>query len=132
MHMYILQLQLRRLKLLKIFRCYYGGYEPNYEQLMQRHYCILRKIGARLIIMSNSSHGFGQIKGTTKKQNAIYPNVQVCLFRRNDRQLLWETTSRPDGSYAFRNISAGMECFVVGFDPVKQLNIVSQDSVVPK
>lgn len=76
--------------------------------------------------------GFGQIKGATKKLGANYSPVPVCVFKRSNRQLLWETTSKPDGSYMFRNIAVGLECFVVAFDPNNQYNAVIQDNVVSK
>ena len=86
--------------MLKIFRGFYGGYTPNYAKLAERGYKILNKLPKPMITISNSDQGFGQVKGTTKKQNAIYANVQVCLFKRSTRQLLWETKSKSDGSYS--------------------------------
>jgi hypothetical protein len=76
--------------------------------------------------------GFGKIKGTTKKVGINYSPVSVCVFRRDNRQLLWETTSKADGSYAFRNIAEGLECFVVAFDPNEEYNAVVSDKVVAK
>ncbi|WP_151800817.1 hypothetical protein, partial [Acinetobacter junii] len=75
--------------------------------------------------------GFGRINGTTKKLGVNYTPVPVCLFRRDNRQLLWETVSKVDGSYAFRNIALGLECFVVAFDPNNQYNAVIQDKITP-
>ena len=43
-----------------------------------------------------------------------------------------EITSKADGSYAFRNIAVGLECFVVAFDPNNQYNAVIQDKVIAK
>lgn len=85
-----------------------------------------------IITVLDADQGFGQIKGTTKKIGVNYAPVPVCVFKRSNRQLLWETTSKADGSYAFRNIAAGLECFVVAFDPNNQFNAVIQDNVVPK
>lgn len=90
------------------------------------------KLPKPIITMSSADHGFGQIKGTTKKVGANYSPVPVCLFRKDNRQLIWETKSKADGSYAFRNIAVGLECFVVAFDPNNQYNAVIQDNVVPK
>ncbi|WP_151800819.1 hypothetical protein, partial [Acinetobacter junii] len=75
--------------------------------------------------------GFGRINGTTKKLGVNYTPVPVCLFRRDNRQLLWETVSKVDGSYSFRNIALGLECFIVAFDPNNQYNAVIQDKLTP-
>ena len=117
--------------MLKIFRVFVGGYAPNYSKLAQKKYAII-KIPKPIIAVLNSNQGFGQIKGTTKKVGANYSPVPVCVFRRDNRQLLWEIKSKADGSYAFRNIAVGLECFVVAFDPNNQYNAVIQDNVVPK
>lgn len=98
---------------------------------MQRNYAIV-KLPRPIITVLTANQGFGQIKGTTKKVGANYSPVPVCCFRRDNRQLLWETTSKADGTYAFRNIAKGLECFVVAFDPNNQYNAVIQDNVVPK
>lgn len=94
-------------------------------------YAIIR-LPKPIITVLNSDQGFGQIKGTTKKVGANYSPVPVCAFRRDNRQLLWETTSKSDGSYLFRNIAVGLECFVIGFDPNEQYNAVISDKVVAK
>lgn len=85
-----------------------------------------------LIVTQNTNQGLGQIKGTTKKVGVNYAPVPVCVFRRDNRQLLWEIRSKPDGSYAFRNIAKGLECFVVAFDPNEEYNAVISDKVVAK
>jgi len=117
--------------LIKLFRFFCDGYHTNLVELQARGYknLILPK---RLIIALNENQGFGQIKGTSKKVGANYSPVPVCVFRRDNRQLLWETTSRADGSYAFRNIAKGLECFVVAFDPNDEYNAVISDKVVAK
>jgi len=89
---------------IKIKRIFIGGYIPNYQKLQEKGYAILRVCRPVLTIL-NSNQGFGQIKGTTKKVGANYSPVPVCVFRRDNRQLLWETKSKADGSYAFRNIA---------------------------
>lgn len=116
---------------LKIFRCFYGGYLPDYAKLQARGYKVLSKINNRIITSISSNQGLGKISGTTKKLGNNYSTVPVCLFRRDNRQLLWETTSKPDGSYFFRNIALGLECFIVAFDPKNQYNAVIQDKITP-
>ena len=86
----------------------------------------------RYISVVNSNQGLGRISGTTKKLGQNYPIVQVCCFKRSTRELLWETLSKPDGTYFFRNIAIGLECFVVAFDPNGQYNAVIQDKVIAK
>lgn len=86
----------------------------------------------RLITVLNSNQGFGRIKGATKKLGQNYSPVPVCCFKRSTRELLWETTSKPDGTYFFRNIAKGLECFVVAFDPSEEYNAVISDKVVAK
>jgi len=117
--------------LLKLYRVFDGGYEPNHEKLKAYKYSILRP-SKPIISVLNDDQGFGQIKGTTKKTGVNYSPVPVCVFRRDNRKLLWETASKPDGSFAFRNIAAGLECFVVAFDPNEEYNAVISDKVVAK
>lgn len=117
--------------MLKIFRYFYGGYEPDYHKLQILGYGVL-KLPTPIIGVLNNNQGLGQIKGTTKKVGANYSPVPVCVFRRDNRQLLWEIKSKADGSYAFRNIAVGLECFVVAFDPNNQYNAVIQDKVIAK
>lgn len=116
---------------IKLFRVFMGGYTPNHEKLVALKYKTIPQ-PKRLITVLNTNQGFGQIKGMTKKLGANYAPVPVCVFRRDNRQLLWEITSKPDGSYAFRNIAKGLECFVVAFDPNNQYNAVISDKVVAK
>lgn len=116
---------------LKIFRCFFGGYEPNYSKLNDMGYKIV-PIGKLIITILNNDQGFGQIKGTTKKLNVIYPSVEVCVFKRSNKQLLWTTMSKSDGSYAFRNIAVGLECFITAFDPKQEFNAVIADGVKAK
>lgn len=115
---------------LKIFRVFWGGYTPDYTKLAERKYTVI-PLQRRLISIANANQGFGKISGTTKKLGANYSPVPVCLFRRDNRQLLWETTSKADGSYFFRNIAIGLECFIVAFDPNNQYNAVIQDKITP-
>lgn len=117
--------------MLKIFRFFFGGYTPNYSKLSQKKYAIL-KLPKPLITILNTDQGFGQIKGTTKKLNLIYPNVEVCVFKRSNKQLLWTTYSKTDGTYAFRNIAVGLECFITAFDPQRNYNAVIADGVKAK
>ncbi|WP_353161952.1 carboxypeptidase regulatory-like domain-containing protein [Acinetobacter guillouiae] len=116
---------------LKIYRCFFGGYEPNYSKLNRMGYKILPP-GKCIITILNSDQGFGQIKGSTKKLNVIYPGVEVCVFKRSNKQLLWTTLSKPDGSYAFRNLAVGLECFITAFDPKREYNAVIADGVKAK
>lgn len=116
---------------LKIYRVFYGGYAPNYSKLLQLGYSVV-KLPKPLITSLNSNQGFGRIKGTTKKLGQNYSPVPVCCFKRSTRELLWETTSKPDGTYFFRNIAVGLECFVVAFDPNGQYNAVISDKLVAK
>lgn len=115
---------------LKIFRTFAGGYEPDHPKLVARGYLVVPQ--AKCIITSTSvNHGYGKIDGTTKKLGANYSPVPVCLFRRSTRTLIWETTSKPDGSYSFRNVAVGLDCFVIAFDPNEQYNAVIQDKITP-
>jgi hypothetical protein len=116
---------------LKFFRIYIGGYNPDSAKIQSMGYTIF-KLPRPLFVPVGVNQGFGQIKGAIKKVGANYSRVPVCVFRRDNRQLLWEITSKSDGSYAFRNIAKGLECFVVAFDPNNQYNAVIQDNVVPK
>ena len=116
---------------IKVMRRFFGGYQPNYQRLAEARYLVARPL--KLIsVAATTDQGSGRIEGETKKVGANYSPVPVCVFRRDNRRLLWETKSKADGSYAFRNIAVGLECFVVAFDPNKEYNAVIQDNVVPK
>ena len=116
---------------LKVFRIFCGGYTPDYNRLKSFGYTIL-KLQKPIISIANTDQGFGQIKGTTLAKNAVYPNVEVCVFKRSNKQLLWTTYSKADGSYAFRNIAVGLECFITAFDPKRNYNAVIADGVKAK
>jgi len=116
---------------LKLFRIFAGGYTPDYTKLADNGYKTSSVLGKRLITVVNQNQGFGRITGTTKKLSVNYSPVPVCLFRKDNRLLLWETKSKPDGSYSFRNVAVGLECFVVAFDPNNQYNAVIQDKITP-
>lgn len=116
---------------INIFRSFFGGYDPNQEKLQAMGYVAI-KTPKPIIMVANENQGFGQIKGATKRVGENYSPVPVCAFRRDNRQLLWETKSKADGSYAFRNIAMGLECFVIAFDTNNQYNAVIQDKVVAK
>lgn len=115
-----------RVKLLRVF---FGGYDPDANKLSAMKYVNI-KVPRPIITVLSDNQGMGQIKGTTKKLGQNYSPIPVCCFKRSTRELLWETTSKPDGSYAFRNIAKGLECFVVAFDPAGQYNAVISDKVV--
>lgn len=108
-----------------------GGYNPDYTRLKTLGITILR-IQKPIISIVNSDQGMGQIKGSTKKLNVIYPGVEVCVFNRSNKQLLWTTLSKSDGSYTFRNLAVGLECFVTAFDPRREYNAVIADGVKAK
>ena len=110
---------------------FFGNYAPNYAKLTQMKYALIRR-NKSIISVTSADHGLGEIKGSTKKLGNNYSPVPVCVFKRSNRQLIWETKSKPDGTYAFRNIAKGLECFVVAFDPAGQYNAVIQDKVVAK
>lgn len=116
---------------IKLFRAFFGGYVPDYDKLEEMK-CVILKIPRPIITVLNVNQGLGQIKGTTKKIGENYSPVPVCAFRRDNRLLLWETTSKSDGSYLFRNIAIGLECFIVAFDPNEEYNAVISDKVVAK
>lgn len=92
----------------------------------------MRAKSRRYITVANSDQGLGQIKGITQKKGLIYPGVEVSVFKRSDKTLLWTVRSKQDGSYTFRNIAVGLECFVVGFDPEQNYNAVISDKLVAK
>ena len=120
---------------LKINRIFFGGYVPNYNKLKQLGYIVLPQLRP-IITVNTQDQGLGQIKGlTTEAENGstvIFPNAQICLFKKSTRQLLWETTSKANGSYLFRNVTVGLECFVIAFDPGREYNAIIQDAVVAK
>ena len=122
----------RKLRLsIKLMRLFSGGYAPDYSKLQQMGYLAIKAQRPNLTVL-NSNQGFGQIKSTIKRVGVNYSPAPVCCFKRSDRQLLMDTKSKPDGTYAFRNIAVGLECFVVAFDPNEEYNAVISDKVVAK
>lgn len=117
--------------MLKIMRIFCGGYEPNPSILAAKNVSKVQLMRS-IITVANSNQGFGQIKGFTKKQGEDYPNVEISVFRRDNKTLLWQTSSKADSSYLVRNIAKGLECFIVAFDPDSQFNAVIADKVVAK
>lgn len=116
---------------LRLNRFFFGGYAPDYAKLQTMGYSIV-KLPHPIITVLNSNQGFGRIAGITKKLGQNYSPVPVCCFKRSTRELLWETLSKPDGTYFFRNIAVGLECFVVAFDPNGQYNAAISDKLVAK
>lgn len=116
---------------IKVMRRFFGGYQPNFQRLADAGYIVGER--PRLIsIASAPEHGDGWIKGKTTKVGDSYFPVTVCVFRKDTRQLIWETKSKNDGSYELRNISKNIECFVVAFDPNEEYNAVISDKVVAR
>lgn len=120
---------------IKLMRIFLGGYTPSAEKMEEKGY-LIRRLIRPLILVSNSNHGLGQIKGITTEDDAdstrLFPNAQVCVFKKSTRELLWETKSKANGDYHIRNIAVGLECFVVAFDPSREYNAVIEDAVVAK
>ena len=120
---------------LKIIRCFYGSYIADQVKLKQMGFKHI--VFPKLLITSiNSNQGFGQINGVTTEQDIgstkLFPNAQICVFKKSTRELLWETKSKASGDYHVRNIAVGLECFVVAFDPNREYNAVIEDAVVAK
>lgn len=117
---------------LKIYRAFFGDYLPDRARLKAMNFVDFPARTKALVTVLNNDQGFGQIKGVTRKLGVNYSPVSICVFKRSDRRLLWETKSKADGSYAFRNIALGLDCFVVAFDPNEEYNAVISDKVVAK
>lgn len=121
---------------IKLLRVFFGGYEPDYTKLIQRKYLIMPRMHKRLVTVLNSNQGFGQINGITTEDDTdgtkLFPDAQICVFKKSTRELLWETKSKANGSYHVRNIAVGLECFVVAFDPTREYNAVIEDAMVAK
>lgn len=116
---------------IRVKRAFFGGYEPNHLKLKAMNYSVQKLMKPRMMSIT-PDQGLGQVKGATKKLGNNYSPVPVCCFKKSTRQLLWETKSKADGSYAFRNIAVDLECFVIAFDPDNQYNAVIQDKVIAK
>lgn len=95
------------------------------------NYVIIKRCSPFISVV-NSDQGFGEITGSTLKIGNAYSTVPVCVFKKSNKQLLWETKSKADGSYRIRNVAVGLECFIVAFDPSNQYNAVIQDKVIAK
>ncbi|WP_180176007.1 carboxypeptidase regulatory-like domain-containing protein [Acinetobacter sp. YH12025] len=120
------------IKLMRIFR---GGYTPKIDLMLAKGYRIM-PLMKPFILVSKVNQGFGQINGITTESHTsgtkLFPNAQICVFKKSTRELLWETKSKANGDYHVRNIAVGLECFVVAFDPTREYNAVIEDAVVAK
>lgn len=84
------------------------------------------------ICSSTVNQGFGTVSGSVKtNKDVMLPNIPVCIFRKDNRLFLWESKTKEDGTYYFRNLAEGMECFIVAFDPEKKYNLIGQDNIIP-
>lgn len=75
-------------------------------------------------------HGFGRIKGATKKIGNTFPRVRVTAYQRKTGNKIWHTYSDKSGKYSIRNLAIGLECFVVALDPNREYNAVISDGVI--
>lgn len=109
---------------------------PNfaYKTLVRKQVDIILPVPNPSFVFSTNQtwQGYGTIKGTVKKLGENYKSAPICVFKRATKELLWEVKSKLDGTYVFKNIAVGLECFVVAFDPSGQYNAVISDRVVAK
>jgi hypothetical protein len=112
-------------------RLFRGGYTPDANRLLERKYVIAKPVKA-LITSLNEDQGAGTVEGITQKMGQVCPDVEISIYKRSDKTLLWTTTSDQNGKYKMRNLALGLECFVIAFDPNNQYNAVIQDKVVAK
>lgn len=108
-----------------------GGYKPNLQKLKQKGY-LISEFPQGILTETSANHGRGVVKGTIKRLEVVDSGTPVCIFNKASRTLIWETKSRADGSYLFKNLNKNIDCFVIAFDPNNQYNAVIQDRVVPK
>lgn len=77
--------------------------------------------------------GKGRIAGTVKEAGTPDHAVtrRVRLHRKIDGMMLFETWSKPDGTYLFENIMI-QPYYVVSFDHTGNYNGVIKDSIIPE
>lgn len=115
---------------IKVNRIWFKGYYPAKPvRLAEYGYQTFRPMRKVLSVLS-ADQGMGRVSGVVEKNGVILADCPVMVFKKSNRLLLWEIRSRADGSYNFRNILEGMECFIVAFDPANQYNAVIQDKLI--
>ena len=117
--------------LVKIFRVFWGGYIADQQKLNDLKYVQMR-LPKYLQIATHPNHGFGRIEGFVRQEGEPYPNLVIQVFKRIDKTLLWETRTKSNGQFKFRNISKGMDCYVMVFDPNKEKNAKVKDLIVAR
>lgn len=115
----------------KIYRIFCGEYAADIVKLQEKRYIRL-SLRTPFYLPTQAEHGFGRIKGATKKIGNIFPRVQVTAYQRETGNKIWHTYSDKNGQYAIRNLAIGLTCFVVALDPNREYNAVISDGVVAK
>lgn len=115
--------------MLRILRVFLGGYTPNQQKLKAMGYANVRLCRPFITVMT-SNQGLGRIEGNVRQGGVPYSNLKVQVFHRNQKILLWETNTNINGDFKFRNISKGLECYVMVFDPMREKNAKVKDMIV--
>lgn len=79
--------------------------------------------------------GTGRIVGTVKEAGSpsdLAVVRRVRLYRKRDGVFVKETWSAADGSYAFNNIDATIQYYVLSFDHTGNYNGVIKDTITPE
>lgn len=76
--------------------------------------------------------GYGRIKGRVYRNDQPLKYCSLCCFNRTTRALCWEIKTDHNAEYEFKNLSLGLEYFVVAFDDSGEFNAVIKDRVSPK
>lgn len=97
---------------------------------------VSRRIGKNTIGAKSSYFGKDntprKVAGFIKKQGVDYENCLVCIFDRNQLNLVVLVKPKADGSYVVRGLNKDLTLFIVAFDDQMKFNAVIQDMVIPK
>lgn len=115
----------------KIMRVFFGGYTADNDKLTNM---LVTKIKLRKPVLTilNSNHGFGRVEGQVRTGGVPRVNLSVQVFRRDNKQLIWETKTTSAGTFKFRNLAVGLECYVMVFDPEREKNAQVKDMIVAR
>lgn len=90
------------------------------------------KMMRKIMLVNNDNQGTGRIEGIVRLGGSGVVHAPVHVFKRDTKELLWETSTDVNGRFKLRNIAKNLECFVTVFDPTREKNAKIKDMIVAK
>lgn len=115
----------------RIMRVFFNNYQADPAVLSHYRVKTLR-LSRPFITVLDSNQGFGRIEGQVRTNGLARSNLSVQVFKRDNKQKLWETKTTSAGVFKFRNIAVALECYVMVFDPDREKNAQVKDMIVAR